>query len=325
MIDDNTPIYDKYKKKGTLVNVGNYYLFQPEEISNKNITTFERMNPIPRKPAAIMIKMNEVEVAADATTIDNNGLTLIRELNEKYDKIISSATKKAIRGEKEWDVICGSAMHLLVSMGLISSEEIVDLLVNYLVDYAGFGQIVEMCNYFFAIEAPDNAVMSFEDKVYTHIQTKIIMVNKTPTIYMYDKAIAKFALLDSDTRVWEMVDNDAYTLKETQKIIKIKVNSYEMNPIFGFIDYDKSEGYAFKIKDLSNARNNGSKCINAGKLKTTKLINAIIGTETFTTENTKNISQPILCIIQEFLLRHYNIKRPDKKWFMLYEEYMLSG
>ena len=323
MINDNTPIYDKYKKKGTLVNVGNYYLFQPEEISNKNITTFERMVPITKKPAIITIKMNEIEAGPVPLVSDDSGLKLIRELNEKYDKIIRSATTKAIRGEKEWDIICGSAMHLLVSMNLISSAEIVDLLVNYLVDYSSFSQIVDMINYLFTENAQVIDTTTFEGKVFTHIQTKIINVSKRHIIYMYDKAIPKIAVLNTGTRKWEIVD-DKYTLSETQKVVKKKSETYSFNPIIGFIDYDKTDGYAFKMKDLSNARNNGSKCINAGKLKTIKLINQLIGADTFTTEIAKNISQPILCIIQEFLVRHYNIERPDKKWFMLYEEYMTT-
>jgi hypothetical protein len=325
MITDNTIIYDKYKKKGTLVNVGNYYLFQPEEITNKNITTFERMVPIPQKPAVIAIKMNEIapDLAPPPVMSDNNGLKLIQELNEKYDNIITSATKKAIRGEKEWDIICGSAMHLLVSMDLISSAETVDLLVNYLVDYSTFNQIVDMCNYLFSENASVVDEDTFKGKVFTHIQTKIFNVSKTHNIYMYDKTVPKIAVLDKDTKIWEIVD-DKYTLSETQKVVKKKCETYILNSIIGFIDYDKVDGYAFKMKDLSNTRNNGSKCANAGKLKTIKLINQLIGEETFTTEIAKSISQPILCIIQEFLVRHYNNTRPDKKWFMLYEEYMTT-
>lgn len=323
MINDNTPIYDKYKKKGTLVNVANYYLFQPEEISNKNITTFERMAPIPKKPAVIPIKMNELEAEQIPIVNEDSGFKLIRELNEKYDKIISSATTKAMRGEKDLDIIGGSAMHLLDSMNLISSAEIVDLLVNYLVDYSSFNEIVDMCNYLFTDNAQVIDTSTFEGKVFTHIQTKIINVKKVHIIYMYDKATPKIAALNTDTRTWEIVD-DKYTLSETQKVVKKKCETYILNPIIGFIDYDKTDGYAFKMKDLSNKRNNGSKCANAGKLKTIKLINQLIGADTFTTEIAKNISQPILCIIQEFLVRHYNVIRPDKKWFMLYEEYMTT-
>lgn len=325
MINDNTIIHDKYKKKGTLVNVGNYYLFQPEEISNKNITTFERMVPIPKKPTVITIKMNEVAPdLAPPVMDDTTGLKLIRELNEKYDNIITSATKKAIRGEKEWDIICGSAMHLLVSMDLISSAEIVDLLVNYLVDYSGFNQMIDMCNYFFAENVRVVDTSTFEGKVYTHIQTKIFTVKKNPIIYMYDKTTPKIAVLDKETRMWEEVRDNAYLLSETQKVLVDRCASYSLNSVIGFIDYDKVEGYAFKMKDLSNTRNNGSKCVNAGKLKTIKLINQLIGEETFTTEIAKSISQPILCIIQEFLVRHYNNIRPDKKWFLIYEEYMTT-
>jgi hypothetical protein len=56
MIEEKIPIYDKYKRQGTLVNVSNYYLFQPIEIDNENITIFERMVPIQTKPTNIGIK-----------------------------------------------------------------------------------------------------------------------------------------------------------------------------------------------------------------------------------------------------------------------------
>lgn len=139
---------------------------------------------------------------------------------------------------------------------------------------------------------------------------------------MYEKAIPTLAILNVKTRIWE-ISVEPYTLSETQKAMKAKCGAYNMNPIFGFIDYDKEDGYAFKLKDTSNPRNNGSKCANAGKSKTIKLLNSLIGgPDTFTPEITKNTSQPVLCIIQEFLLRHYNNDRSIKKWFLLYEEYM---
>ena len=77
----------------------------------------------------------------------------------------------------------------------------------------------------------------------------------------------------------------------------------------------------FKTKDTSKKRNSGAKCINAGKVKTIKQLNDIVGDpDTFTPDNTKTISQNILCIMQEFLLRHYNTIKPDKSWFLTYEE-----
>ena len=93
------------------------------------------------------------------------------------------------------------------------------------------------------------------------------------------------------------------------------------NEIIGFIDYDAADGLTFKTKDTTSSRNSGAKCINAGKVKTVKQLNTIIGGPvTFTPDNTKQISQNILCIIQEFLMRYYNITRPDILWFITHEE-----
>lgn len=319
MIDENTPIYDKYKKKGTLVNVGNYYLFQPEEISNKNITTFERMQPTPKKPAVIAIQMKETN---EQPVVDTNGLIIIKEMAEKYENIINFATRPAVRGEKDWDAVCGSALHVIGSTNLISTVEVVELVVSYLVDYVGFGKIIEMLNYFFAEETRVIDNTTFEGKVYAHLLTKIMQVKGNSIIYMYEKSTPTIAILNVETRIWE-INVEPYLLSETQKAMKAKCSAYNMNPVFGFIDYDKEDGYAFKLKDTTNPRNNGSKCANAGKSKTIKLLNSLIGgPDIFTPEITKNTSQPILCIIQEFLLRHYNNDRSSKRWFLLYEEYM---
>jgi hypothetical protein len=50
LIDDqNEFIADKYGRDGRLVNIGEYYLFQPVELSNKNTTIFDRSVPIDYK------------------------------------------------------------------------------------------------------------------------------------------------------------------------------------------------------------------------------------------------------------------------------------
>jgi hypothetical protein len=59
MIDNRTVIYDKYDRPGYLVNVGQYYLFQPKELSNIHIDTFERRNPLLYKRDRLRINLNE--------------------------------------------------------------------------------------------------------------------------------------------------------------------------------------------------------------------------------------------------------------------------
>ena len=319
MIEEKIPIYDKYRRQGTLVNVSNYYLFQPIEIENENITTFERMVPIQTKPSTIGIKdlVTQDEIAEMRS--DDDGYRTLYELKELYDGIIESASEKAIRGEKEMTKICGSAIHLLARNELISSENIINLLVEYLVDYLEYKKTIDLLNYFTQNNIGiDN---TFEGKIHRYLTTKIKTVSGTSFILLYDKNVRKIVILNDKTNAWELngeqymavVATTALT-KQYERIQQIK------NPIIGFIDYDDDEGLSFKTKDTTNKRNSGAKCANAGKVKTIKQINAVIGSELFNSENTKTVSQTTLCIMEEFLMRRYNVERPDRRWFFTYEE-----
>ena len=59
MLIDNEIDYltDMYGRNGRLVNIGNYYLFQPVELMNPQISLFERTTPMQYKNDAIKIKM----------------------------------------------------------------------------------------------------------------------------------------------------------------------------------------------------------------------------------------------------------------------------
>jgi len=321
IIDEKTPIYDKYKRQGTLINVGNYYLFQPNEITNKNISMFERMVPLHKKPEMIGIKMEEADDAVVASVQgESDGMDAIRRIKETYDAIIEYAKEKTARGEKEWNKICGSALHLLVKMELIPTENIIVLLVEHLIDYTNYAEIVDILNYFtHKQDAISNA--TFEGKIYTYLTTnKVNTLKDVPFISLYDKKSQKIARLNTDNNNWEIVaTSDAFTIFECNEVLKKKYETVKLNPLIGFIDYDE-DGFVFKTKETKNTRNSGAKCANAGKAKTYKQMNSLIGgNAVFTPVNTKDISQSILCIMQEFLTRHYDKTRTGK-WFLTREE-----
>jgi len=318
MIEDKIPIYDKYKRQGTLVNVSNYYLFQPIEIENENITIFERMVPIQTKPTNIGIKDLVTQDEISQIGSDDDGYRTLYEMKETYDAIIESASEKAIRGEKEITKICGSAIHLLARHELISSENIINLLVEYLVDYLEYKKLIDLLNYFTQNNIGiDN---TFEGKVHRYLTTKIKTVSGSSFILLYDKNVRKIVMLNDKTNEWELNAEQYMAVIATDALTKQYGRMQQKkNPIIGFIDYDE-EGLSFKTKDTTNKRNSGAKCANAGKIKTIKQINAVIGNNEFNSENTKTISQTTLCIMQEFLMRQYNIERSDRRWFFTYEE-----
>ena len=60
LLTDNTErIVDPYGRPGKLVNIGEYYLFQPDELNYKNIAILNRNVPIDYKHSTIKINMNE--------------------------------------------------------------------------------------------------------------------------------------------------------------------------------------------------------------------------------------------------------------------------
>jgi hypothetical protein len=278
------------------------------------------MVPLRKKPDLIGIKMDEVSDEVIAVQRESDGMDAISRLKETYDLIIEYAKEKTARGEKEWNKICGSALHLLVKMELMPSETIIGLLVEHLIDYVNYTEIVDMLNYFTHKEDAISDT-TFEGKIYTYLTTnKINILHDVPFISLYDKKAQKIARLNVDTNKWELVStSDAFTIFECNEVLKKKYESVKLNPIIGFIDYDE-DGFVFKTKETNNTRNSGAKCANAGKAKTYKQMNAIIGGEAvFTPANTKDISQSILCIMQEFLTRHYDKTRTGR-WFLTREE-----
>ena len=96
------------------------------------------------------------------------------------------------------------------------------------------------------------------------------------------------------------------------------INKNKLNKIIGFISSDNKNKYkVFKTKDTTVNRNSGARCDEAGKAKTIKLLNEIVGSDWLNKENTKKLVQVDLCIIEEILLRILNKNKKDNKiWFL---------
>ena len=57
--DSNEYVNDKYGRLGRIINVGDYYLFQPIELTDKRISIYERSAPVPYKHTAIEYPLPE--------------------------------------------------------------------------------------------------------------------------------------------------------------------------------------------------------------------------------------------------------------------------
>ena len=60
LIDDkNEYITDRYGRLGHLINLGEYYIFQPIELTDDNISIYDRSVPIPYKRDKLVYSVGE--------------------------------------------------------------------------------------------------------------------------------------------------------------------------------------------------------------------------------------------------------------------------
>jgi hypothetical protein len=196
MIDDaNEPIMDKYGRTGHLINIGDYYLFQPSELNNNGVSIFERSVPLDFKHSMIKFDIKpdlakEQEHVASAVerklkTTNKPKLVLdegeeekkhekeqkhqlesepeeasreepkiMKEINNEYELALSFArtAENVPRGDDNWYKHCGVTMRKIVKMGIMTSAETLQFLVEHLVDTLLFNEKVNLMNYIYSFD-----------------------------------------------------------------------------------------------------------------------------------------------------------------------------
>jgi hypothetical protein len=343
--DNNEFITDKYGRNGRLINIGEYYLFQPVELKDTNISIFDRSVPIDYKHSMINfeIKQNLVKPVIDTRNVDNiivqeednknenlEGKRIIKEMIVNYD-ISRDFTKqpRVPRGDDNWYKHCGIVMRKMAKDYPESSKYLIDFLVAHMIELLLFDEKVSVMNYLYSLEHIENSSLEWFAKDY--FERKSIKTKNFDVMILY-KLNKRMIMILNDTNEWvEATPEDQLEIanaKETKQVLNINIESF--NKIIGFIGYEKNNKYfVFKTKDMTSKRDTGARCDESGKEKTLKKLNEIIGTVKYTNENTKmekdkdgNVIREAtghveLCILEEFLLRFFDaIKEHNKKWFL---------
>jgi hypothetical protein len=108
--DKNEYISDYYGKYGNLINIGDYYLFQPVELNDKMISVFERSTPIPFKRDKINVKASqsekvvrerrgEKEKESNASGEYENVKNIIWNISYTYNLAINTTSSKKIKND----------------------------------------------------------------------------------------------------------------------------------------------------------------------------------------------------------------------------------
>jgi hypothetical protein len=351
-------LIDKNGKKGHLVNIGEYYLFQPIDLNDPNISLLNREMPIDDKKQKINIHVdkeyNEYNIS-NIPIINVVNSTIINQIKSYYDlamEFYGLSSEDIERREtftdsdQEWKHIystVGIVMKNLNNNGLLFNEEngieegfLKEMLIDHIIDFLLPKEKMMLFETTFTLDLSNdfNALLQYSCiKKFIDLGEKYayILYNPEPTYYVTDKI--KIDWKQSRASEQERIHN----------IVTARLSTENFNKIVGFIDI-KTSIMMFKTKNtFTDAKKiqQGSICEQAGKVNQIKLLNNIIGIETYsnithTTKkfraffyaleikddkvNTKYINKYELCILCEFILRYYQIQQKENKiWFLDYE------
>ena len=332
LIDDqNEYLTDKYERLGHLVNIEEYYLFQPIELNNENISVFDRRNPVDYKHKEIVvpIQMKEYESLTsvhnpdpikDSKHIKNTGVKIIEECREKYNTSMSDLIKIK-RGEDDWYHFVAVLKNTNSFKNMeMSDDDYKQFIVSHILDYLVFDDTKEVLTY---IYFKQDKLTDFEQEIKKYYDD--LMLEYKGIIGIILPKDNKQHLLVKGGEEWKSGQQEDYTdlVPELKKLV-IPISTY--NTLVGFITMFKKDYNIFKVKNMEDKRSKGARCDQSGKSETIKLLNEIMGDAVYSSENTKGRNKIEFCVMQEMYLRYFDkTSKNNKRWFVTPSEMILNS
>ena len=334
--DSNEFITDKYDRTGHLINIGEYYLFQPLELNFKNVSIYDRSVPIDYKHD--MIKFEMKENALNKSKIEEEFVekeekdfsdvqAILDNLRENYDLVLRYQTEDLSikRGDDNWYKFCGVTMKRLINGGM-NKVLLDDIIIDHLLDSLFYKEKVDVLNYVYSTTS-NIQEGTLEEKVMNYFRRNAVTFQNTyqsgttTTILLYNNdAKEEILIFDNNSQKWKKAEpEDKREILESVKVReKWIIKTESLSNLVGFMGYEKQNRYlSFKIKDMKSKRNSGARCDEGGKVKTMKMLNEVIGEERYTSETTKGFVQLELCCLLELIMRYYTKTKVNNKiWFL---------
>ena len=335
LITDATEIImDKYNRQGKLINIGEYYLFQPLELTNKNASIYDRSVPIDYKPVAIQINSKKTDVepktsinVESAKNVENkieeeelnvlklnqeinNGKLVFENIKNQYETAmdyISSSSNSRL--DKDFYKNMGAAIKKINDLLLVDVADLKKFVIYHSIDTLPYSEKLELLNYITSLKDTEEETIEFQIKLYFD---KFLIIEKYLSgIIFYDGNIRHILVFDKKNDIWkDALPEDERDLSRAITE-KYTVNTGKFNKELGLIS-DR----VFKVKDATNKRSHGTTCQQTTKSKNIGILNKLVSGEIFTKESVKPLTDIGLCAIQEILMRHFNETKPDKIWFV---------
>lgn len=316
IIDNKEILFDSLKNPGFLVNFNKYYLFQPMEITDKNISVYDRMRPLGIKPEKLNIELPDKIIEVNKKVRSAEEILKQIEVDFKYtqhENLIRVREKNV-----SWYKMAGNSIERLHGFVDTDSNIMKECVIERILDVMKLEDKIKLINYILFKEK----LIPIQRVIVESIENNKIKIGTQEYLVFTDFSTKK-QIVYFVNNIKQIIENaDEIQSEEVADFMKTK--RYDFAGYYGFMSLFKNDQYViFRVKNRERPREKGFRCDQAGRSGRINTLNNILQREMYTKENTKKISNSIeLCCDQELLLRYYNkIKVGNMDWFLNLEEY----
>ena len=328
LIEDNSElILDKYGRLGNLINIGDLYLFQPNDITNNRISLYDRSVPIEYKHANLKFNVPKL-ISEDTDILEEPGneepeneepeneependkklyiqaKNIIQLIKKNFNFVLEK--QNIIYGEKNEYKLFSIVLENLAKDG-ISIKLLHEFIIYHIIDLLNYDDNLLLLNYLY-----NNKLDSFEKDVKSYYDKYLLKNKDLIGVLLQNKSNQK--LLIFKNKIWVSAESEDYKdlIREIESKIIIKINT--LNNLVGYIGNFKDEYNIFKVKQMSKKRHKGARCDQTTKPEALKMLNDIIGHDKYINKDTGG---KLICLYQEMYMRYNDhIKKDNKKWFI---------
>jgi hypothetical protein len=309
-IDNKTEeLIDKYGRIGHLVNRGDFYMFQPNEITDENASIYERVAPVDYKRERLLLELPEKIGIVRMNSIDAS--EKINDLKEEYTSIINNiiqitnlilGPKKHLKsGEKNWYEHLNNVVDILVQNHDLTVSLISKYAITHILDCLSFYErLILLNNVFYTND--EYIPTGLEQKIKEYFDEKTIQYNGSKIgIVLANVNELEYLVYKNDEWV-NAEPEDKDHIREVMRNSKVNVTE----PLIGFMHPFKGNEIVFKVKHMTttNKNNKGARIDQAAKPEIIAKINSILGKQVYDVTKKTNEKSIGLGAILEILMRY---------------------
>ena len=330
LIENKTEeLVDKYGRIGHLINRGDYYIFQPNEITDENASIYERVAPVDYKRTKLLLELppeiretmtktnNEMEKEEKTETQYNS---ILEKINETLDLVVGEKIQLK-SGETDWYIHLNNVLVNLKDNHHIPTHLVLKYTLAHILDCLSFSEKMVLLNA--SIHQPLDYILSdLEQRIQEYFDEKMVE---------YRGSKKGIVLAKVHDLVYLVRENDEWVQAEPEDETRIRsvlkkslVDKNDFFPIIAFMHPFKGKEMSVKIKtmNLNNRNNKGARIDQTAKPEIISKINSVVGKEIYTVGiKDKAIG---LAAILEILMR-YKTDKGEAVMFFSPENALMNG